>query len=121
MKPKIAFFKFSKKFGDNGASVATFVATLDFTLDTAGLEESKNVNLHGFMYKLHAYLDSLFKKFNNLINLFWNLLKSSYRSSIVIKGFLNFLVEKYEKFYHEENDENEISFSFFLFKGLGRY
>ena len=39
---KLASLCVAKKCGDNGASVATFVATLVFTLDTAGLQATDN-------------------------------------------------------------------------------
>ena len=42
LKQKLALFMCSKKCGDNAASVATFVATLVFTLDTADLECRKS-------------------------------------------------------------------------------
>ena len=46
LKQKISFFMFSKKCGDSGASVATFVATLVFTLDTADVVCSMYMHVH---------------------------------------------------------------------------
>ncbi len=45
-------------------------------------------------YWWNWHLDSLLQKFNDLINLFWNLSKLSYRSPIVIKGFLKLFWRK---------------------------
>ena len=44
LKHKLGFFMCSKKCGDNAASVAIFVATLVFTLDTADLEQQQQLS-----------------------------------------------------------------------------